>query len=108
TVTNCGRPDTRRRGVPSPGMVKLPVTGHPGIDSRLPRSGSLSPVTPENLGFAIQAFWRKRTGAKYSRSKKEKQISGRLVRRSGRQRLLWRKLVAVLAAHRSQEIIIAI
>src|SRR5262245_42197976 len=39
-------------------MVKLPVTGQPGIDSRLPRSGSLSPVTPENFVFATHAFCR--------------------------------------------------
>ena len=48
----------RRRSLASPGIVKFPVTGHPGIDSRLPRSGSLSLVTPENLVFATHAFCR--------------------------------------------------
>src|SRR5262249_11235568 len=39
-------------------MVKLLVTGHPDIDSRFPKSGSLSPVSSENLVFAIHALCR--------------------------------------------------
>jgi hypothetical protein len=45
-----------RRKLPSPGIVKLPVIEQPGIDSRLPSSGSLSPVKPENLALTIHAF----------------------------------------------------
>ena len=35
-MTNCGSPETRCRRPPSFGMLKSPVTGQPGIGSRLP------------------------------------------------------------------------
>ena len=42
---------------PAPfGIVKLAVLRQPGIASRLPTSGSLSSVSPENLVFIVHAF----------------------------------------------------
>jgi len=88
--------------------MKLSVTGSPVSIRGCQRGASLSSVNLENFVFAIQAFWRNSKWREKFAFNKERQIARRLVRRSGRQRLLWRKLVAVLAAHRGQEIIIAI
>src|SRR5262249_19115737 len=80
-------------------MVKLPVTGHPGIGSRLPRSGSLSPVVPENLVLTIHAFCRNSNWREILALRQMKcNPRGDSLGEAGASALLWRKLVAVPAA----------
>ena len=46
----------RRRSPEACGSEKVLVTGHPGMGSRLPTSGSLSSARPPNLLPIIQAL----------------------------------------------------